>query len=137
MVSPVIGPESVEGVLKRRGVTIETRGSIQDILLPLDRELPLSGEQCNEFWRLFSKSSFRKVIRRITSGSGNATVEQLTKIAGDQTASYISFLSSIGVAERSGSRVMLTRPINNIGPTLEWTWPMSSRRISQVALNGQ
>jgi hypothetical protein len=120
MVSPVMGPESVGGVLKRRGVTIETRGSIQDILLPLDRELPLSGEQCNEFRRLFSKSSFRKVIRQITSESGNATVEQLTKIAGDQTDSYIGFLSSIGVAERSGSRVMLTRPINYIGPTLEW-----------------
>jgi hypothetical protein len=120
MVSPVMGPESVEEVLKRRGVTIETRGNIQDILLPLDRELPLSGEQCNEFRRLFSKSSFRKAIRQITSGSGCATVEQLAKIAGDQTESYIGFLLGMGVAERSGRRVTLTRPINNIGPTLEW-----------------
>jgi hypothetical protein len=69
---------------------------------------------------LFSKSSFRKAIRRITSGGGSATVKQLTKIAGGQTENYIDFLLDIGVAEQAGSVVTLTRPINNIGPTLEW-----------------
>ena len=118
--SPAFGPEPVEAVLKRRGFTIETRGDNRNILLPLERKSPLSGEQVNEFRRLFSKAAFRKLIRRIILGTGKATMGQLASIAPDRADEYVAFLVSLGVAERSESQVTLTRSINNIGPTLEW-----------------
>lgn len=118
--SPVFGPDPVEAVLKRRGWAIETRGNKRDILLPLEAHPPLSGQQYNEFVQLFAKPPFRKVVRRLTSGGGRATVEQLAQIAGDHANQYIDFLVQLGVAKRSHSEVELTRKINNIGPTLEW-----------------
>lgn len=118
--SPVFGPDSVEAVLKRRGWAMEARGNLSGILLPLERYPALSGKQCNEFRRLFAHSSFRKLARRLTSGGGRATVEQLAKIAGDHADQYIDFLVQLGVAKRSRSEVELTRKIDNIGQTLEW-----------------
>lgn len=118
--SPVFGPDPVEAVLKRRGWAIEARGNLSGVLLPLERYPALSGEQCNEFRRLFAHSSFRKLARRLTSGGGRATVEQLARIAGDDAGQYIDFLVQLGVAKRSRSEVELTRKIDNIGQTLEW-----------------
>jgi len=94
----VFGPESVGAVLKRRGFTVEGRGQTRDILLPLDNKSPLSGEQGNEFRRLFGHSSFRKLVRQITSGGGNARICQLTDIAGASADAYIDFLVKLGVA---------------------------------------
>jgi hypothetical protein len=118
--STVFGPDPVEAVLKRRGWSIEARGNKRDILLPLESDPPLSGQQYNEFLQLFAKSSFRKLARRITSGGGQSTMAQLAEIAGSQADQYVDFLVSLGVAQRSYNEMNLTRKIDNIGPTLEW-----------------
>ena len=122
MESPRVGPESVGAVLKRRGFSIAACGNKRDILLPLDSKLPLSGEQFNEFLRLFDKSTFRKLVRQILSAvvRGTAEVEQLANIAGEKTDEYLAFLTNLGVVERASEGVRLTRRIDNIGPTLEW-----------------
>ena len=86
----------------------------------MDRDIPVSGEEINEFRRLFGHASFRKVIRHITSHAGAATREELSKIAEGRIDEYIRFLVDLGVAELSSDQVHLTRPIDNIGPTLEW-----------------
>jgi hypothetical protein len=120
--SPVIGPENVGAVLRRRGFEIAARGNDQDILLPLHCEPPLSGEQINRFRELFSKSTFRKLIRKVTSepDSGTASLEELIAISGRRTDEYIRFLKDLGVVDCSNTKVTLTRSINDIGKTLEW-----------------
>ena len=118
MNTAVFGPENIEAVLKRRGFTIGKRGNYQDILLPLEREPPLSGEQINEFRRLFSKISFRKLCREIILGQGE--LNRLTKIASGRADEHIEFLEDLGVVQRSNHNVVLSRQINNIGSTLEW-----------------
>jgi hypothetical protein len=118
--SPAFGPEPVGAVLSRRGLAIETKGKTRDILLPLDRSPALPGEKINEFTRLFAHSSFRRLVRNITTGGHNATLSELRKIAGRQADEYARFLAALGVAEVSDDQVTLTRKIDNIGPTLEW-----------------
>ena len=120
MASMVVGPDSVKGILRHRGFFVESNGKNHDILLPLDREIPLSGEDCNEFRRLFSHASFRKMVRQITADNGGAHIDQLSAICGNHSQEYIGFLERIGVGERTGDFVILTRPIDNIGKTLEW-----------------
>ncbi len=122
MESPRVGPEPVEAVLKGRGFSIAARGNKRDVLLPLDSQPALSGEQCNEFCRLFDKSTFRKLIRQITSAAdpGTVKVEQLARTAGEKTEEYVTFLTNLGVVERASDGVRLTRPVDNIGLTLEW-----------------
>ena len=66
--SPAFGPEPVGAVLSRRGLAIEAKGKTRDILLPLDRSPALPGEKINEFRRLFAHSSFRRLVRNITTG---------------------------------------------------------------------
>lgn len=122
MLAARVGPEPVEAVLKRRGFSIAARGNRRDVLLPLDSQPPLSGEQFNEFRRLFDKSTFRKLIRQITSAAvpGTVKIEQLAKTAGEKTDEYVTFLTNLGVAEWVSAGVRLTRSVDNIGPTLEW-----------------
>jgi hypothetical protein len=83
----VFGPEAVGVVLKRRGFIIESRGNNRDILLPLNSTSPLSGEQFNKFRHLFGGSTFRKLVRKITSEPepGQASKEQLMGIGGNGT----------------------------------------------------
>lgn len=117
MNSTVFGPDPVGSVLKWRGFTIEGRGNNRDILLPLDRTV-LSGETCNEFRRLFAHISFRKVCREIILGRGD--LETLGQIASGAIEEYINFLKGLDVIEVVDSNVVLTRPLDNIGLTLEW-----------------
>ncbi|MCH7621470.1 MAG: hypothetical protein IH870_06195 [Chloroflexi bacterium] len=122
MLAARVGPEPVEAVLKRRGFGIAARGNKRDVLLPLDSQPALSGEQFNEFRRLFDKSTFRKLIRQITSAAvpGTVKIEQLAKTAGEKTDEYVTFLTNLGVVERASDGVRLTCSVDNIGPTLEW-----------------
>lgn len=118
--SPSIGPEPVGAVLSSRGFTIKAKGNVGDILLPLDSPSALSGETINEFRRLFAHSSFRKLVRNITAGGGNAAMAELRTIAGGQADEYVRCLVELGVAEVQDDEVNLIRKINNIGPSLEW-----------------
>ena len=117
--SPVIGPESVESVLKRRGFAIEKRGNLRHALIPLEAG-NLGGDQINRFRELFGKYTFRKLVRQVISGRGGATIDRLGGTAGAQADEYVGFLAELEVAEVSGDTVALTRKVNNIGPTLEW-----------------
>lgn len=115
-----IGPESPGAVLSGRGFKIEGKGNLRDILLPLDGPKTLTGETVNEFRRLFGHSSFRKTIRNITAGRGQASIAQLREISGSDADGFVQFLVDLEVAEWSGDQVNLLRSLNNIGPTLEW-----------------
>jgi len=120
MYSAVIGPEPVGTILRRRGFTIEARGNIRDIVLPLQRETPLSGEQVHEFRRLFNKAAFRKLIRQVALGTRGTIMERLRQIAPNRADEYVRFLIDLEVAALSGGQVRLKRTIDSIGPTLEW-----------------
>ena len=45
---------------------------------------------------------------------------ELSKIAPVRADDYVGFLVDLGVAELADGQVTVTRPISNIGPTLEW-----------------
>lgn len=120
MYSIVSGPEPVGTILKRRGFTIAAQGNIRHVVLPLRREIPLSGEQVHEFLRLFNKAAFRKLIRQVALGTYGITMERLREIAPNRADEYVNFLVNLDMAVLSGGQVGLKRGIDNIGPTLEW-----------------
>lgn len=116
---PMVGPERVEVQLKRRGYTIERRGDKLDVLPPLEFD-QFAGDLINKFREFYGRASFRKLVRQITSGGGSATLEQLVQTAGGRVDEYVGLLQQLGVAELTNGTVVLTRHIDNVGPTLEW-----------------
>jgi hypothetical protein len=116
--------DSVETILRRRGQLIASTGSLVDTLLPswgmipgLEQEL----DQLIQFRTFFERPSFRKLTRAITAAQGApVAITALAAIAGKKTADYIKFLAWLGVVIQHGGHVQLARPIDNIGPTLEW-----------------
>lgn len=120
MYSAVIGPEPVGAILKRRGFAIAARGKKRDVVLPLWREIPLSGEQIGEFLRLFNKPAFRKLIREVALATDGVSMERLHRIAPHRAHEYVDLLVNLEVVARSEAQVSLEGAINNIGPTLEW-----------------
>jgi hypothetical protein len=114
------GPDiSIRTVLRQRGFRYRSEAAGLDPLLP--REHTLSGEQVNTHRDLFGRASFRKLLRRLTSGgSAGATLDELEGIAGAKAQEYLAHLDSVGALQRTGSAVALSQPVDNIGPSLEW-----------------
>jgi hypothetical protein len=121
MFSGVWGPDAVESILRHRGHSIAGTGATRDILLPLDRQPALSGEDFNRFYELFGKRSFRQVASRLLRAKGNTVpVSDLERSAGRDTPVYLEFLQSFGLGTLTDDGFTLTRLIDNIGPSLEW-----------------
>lgn len=121
MLGAPFGWDSVDDALRRRGQLVLGTGKFSDILLPLERTPALSGEDVNLFRSLFDRSSFRKLLRRLTAAHGEpVSLRALTQIAGSATADYVEFLRRLAIATTADSGVVLTRAVDNIGPTLEW-----------------
>jgi hypothetical protein len=115
------GPDAVESILSHRGHSIAGVGEARDILLPLDRQPTLSGEEFNRFYELFGKRSFRQIAGRLLrAGRIPVPVSDLEQNAGGDTYRYLEFLESLDVGALAGDAFTVTRPVNNIGPTLEW-----------------
>jgi len=116
--------ESLDTVLRRRGQLIVRTGSLAETLLPpwfITPGLEHQTDQLVEFRRHFGRTSFRKVARALTAARGAAVpLGTLRGIAGDKAPEYVRFLAWLGAATQLGDDVRLTRPIDNIGPTLEW-----------------
>lgn len=90
-----------------------------DPILPTEKVL--TGEQVNRHRKYFSRPSFRKLLRRLTSGGATGTtLDELQKIAGAKAPEYLQHLEDVGAIARTGSTVALTRHVHDIGPSLEW-----------------
>lgn len=115
------GYDSIETVLRRRGHVIAAMGNVRDLLLPLDRQPPPPEETVDQFRQLFGKASFRKMARLLAAGREQpVSMSQLQAVAGNAASDYATFLASLDLAEVLREGMRLTRPIDNIGPTLEW-----------------
>jgi hypothetical protein len=132
MASPSIGPESVRSVLTRRGQVIAGTGDVRHILLPLDQlDQPLSGEDYCRFLKLFGRASFRKVARLLLRRPrGPVPLPELESITGN-AREYVDFLVRLRLAELAPAGVLLTRPIHDIGLSLEWYVAQLCQRVLQ------
>lgn len=68
----------------------------------------------------FGKSSFRKVVRMLLRNDRSwEPVDVLARTAGDALDDYLDFLTRLQILERREGAVRLTRPLDNMGPSLE------------------
>jgi hypothetical protein len=117
--SVTIAHPTVDALLRQRGQVKVGHGQTSDLLIPLDRQPALSGEDCNEFRACFSHASFRKVARELVLRK-QVEASVLRGIAGQKVEDYLGFLSRIGVASFDSATATLVRQIDNIGHTTEW-----------------
>ncbi|MCH8801188.1 MAG: hypothetical protein IH963_09795 [Chloroflexi bacterium] len=114
------GPDSVGSILSHRGFRIEATGDYKHLLFPWELRTGIGDGLLEASFSTFAKSSFRKFARHLTSHDGGSTLGDLQKIAGEETEVYVQYLCDLGIADSSNNQVILTRQIDNIGPTLEW-----------------
>ncbi len=111
--------DTVENVLHRRGFVVAATGEARQVLFPEEGREGRWGERAR-YLELMGRASFRKVARAVLAGGGEpAPIATLAQTAGVAAVAYASFLEEIGVAERRGTGVAITRPVDNLGPSLE------------------
>lgn len=123
----------LKSVLRRRGLEPQRTGDLARTLYPHDNWQKImerhgqfkyheyfSGEFIIHYMARFEKASFRKVIRQLLrDGRQFVEIEELRRIAGRSTEDYLTYLDRTLLIEREGTRVRLTREINDIGASLE------------------
>jgi hypothetical protein len=123
----------LESVLRRRGHLPVKRGDTTQILFPAEKMTDVllslgqfeyvkhfSPEPIVPYLNRFAKDSFRKMVRRLLQDNQDwVALGALAEIAGKSTDDYLDFLSRLKILDRSGNEVRLTRPLQNLGPSLE------------------
>lgn len=123
----------LESVLRRRGHRIEGRGSIENTLFPQEqfvRVLEAMGqigyvsyfrpEFISPYYRLFGRFSFRKLARQmIASGGEWLERDTLQQTGGRSLETYLELFRNLQILEERGSKVRLTRLLDNFGASLE------------------
>ena len=111
----------LELTLLRRGHVPRLGGREEDLLLPLEHLTGLEGDPRRRFYVEFGRASFCKVARRLTSARGQAVpVQELRGMCGARVEQFLEYLRELQIVETSTDAVRLIRPVDNIGPTLEW-----------------
>lgn len=116
--------DPVDAVLRRRGHVVTRTGNARAVLAPIATpHMATYGPSpaLRDYLEAFGGSTFRKLARRLIGAHGQAVpLAELAKIAGDGAPAYVDLLVELGVAERRGDHVLMTRTPDNIGPSLEW-----------------
>jgi len=127
----------ITSVLRRRGLEPKRTGDITKALFPEEnlREIlfkhgqfdyqkffpgPFPGPAIDQYVDYFGKTSFRKMIRLLLRGGRPyVEIDDLRQASGSSTTQYLELLERLLLIDREGSRVRLTRDIQDLGPSLE------------------
>lgn len=120
--------ETLDNILKRRGLVVEAKGDILDLVFPFERYEELiphrgsrySPQGTHQYFDLFQQISFRKVLRRIISGRADGrSIGSLREVWGDAVDDYIAFLLEKRIIRTAGDLAFMDRRVDNLGPSLE------------------
>lgn len=119
--TPAFETDAVDVVLRRRGHVVVGTGNTQELLVPVDERGFGPSPALAAYRKAFGGSTFRTLVRQVIGAHPAAVpLATLGKTAGDGVPGYIDILAELGVAQRKADGVLLSRGINNIGPSLEW-----------------
>lgn len=141
----------VESVLRRRGHLPTSYGQITQVLYPEERMTDVlmalgqfefvrhfQPEPIKPYLDAFAHRSFRKMVRQLMAAKGSWVAEEvLRQSAGNALLEYVALLERLQVFQRREGEARLTRPIDNIGPSLEhYVSRMCTRELRGAAAWG-
>ena len=106
----------LETLLKRRSFILYKKEPPQDLFIPATKR------QCDRYYRMLHKYSFRLFLRDVIKHQERFTLEEVTRYATiEVTKTYLEFLLSVRlVRKKAGGFAAAKGPIRSFGATLEW-----------------
>lgn len=106
----------LETLLKRRSFILYKKEPPQDLFIPATKQ------QCDRYYRMLHKYSFRLFLRDVIKHQERFTLEDVTRYATSEvTRTYLDFLVSLKlVRKKAGGFAAAKGPIRSFGATLEW-----------------